>query len=1159
MDMAHDDTNVSGLTFWSGESTPEAPYDVDIVAVQGLGAHWFYTWVRKVPAVETEERTKERTRVKTFSRLFGKKGKSLDDNGGCNTREVMWPRDLLVPAFSNARVATYNYQSDWRDRQVNTSLRECGQQLLEVLLQHRQSASERRRPLVLIGHSLGGLVIQQALVIAVHGSRYTDLRLSIAGIVFLGTPFQGSKEAAYAQWPAKLIRLQEDERHGYTLLETLQKDCASLRDLLIDFWRSYGKYDMTCFYEKRPAKYGLVSRQFVSTQSATLVGQKMIYMDADHSGLNKFSGVDDRNFMLLLPELRRMIKDSGSVVADRYRSKDAGPAGNVHWMVPRAVNSLFTGRSEVVERMQSALRNNGPDATKQKRVVITGIGGMGKSEVCLKVANLMREHFWGVFWVNVGSGSTAKNDFLAVAKALGSAAESVDEGLEALANTKKRWLLVLDNADEVDVDYARYIPSGVQGAVIVTSRNPQCSRYSTGLAEALEGLDAEHSTLLLLKAARVPEEAWRSCETQAQAQDIVRLLGSHTLALIQAGAYVAEGYCQLTEYPKKYQQHRKRLLEHHPEQEQSRYRDVFATFEASADALERSGSQDRQDALNLLAVLCMLHSGMLPLEAFEDAWRRACRVLEASSAEKDGTDKSDKMGELGRWHVAQLPDFIDTEADEWDDYRLKKARARLVSLSLVTMHTLGDGSGGLSMHPLAHAWAKDRLEKERQQQAWVTAGCVLALSRGRTKLWQVRERELRPHVQSFLSPSVQTMISCGPQMGVLTVLLQCGWALNTMREDARLEQLLAGIYQALDITPSNPTTEHVPIWDLAARNLGYMGHAREAVKLLEHVVKIKETTLDERHPSRLASQHALAIAYGDNGQTREAVELLEHVVKIYKTTLNERHPDRLASQHELASAYGANGQTREAVELLEHVVKIYKTTLDERHPSRLASLHALAIAYRANGQTKEAVKLLEHVVKIHKTTLDERHPDRLASQHELAGAYRANEQTSEAVELLEHVVKIEETTLDECHPSRLASQHTLAIAYRANGQTREAVKLLEHVVRIKETTLDERHPSRLASQHTLAIAYRANGQTREAVELLEHVVKIQETTLDERHPSRLASLHVLASAYGDNGQTREAVVLLEHVVKLKRVTMAETHPSRLVSERSLLHYRRTLK
>jgi hypothetical protein len=101
----------------------------------------------------------------------------------------------------------------------------------------------------------------QALVSAVHGSDYADLRLSVSGIIFLGTPFQGSKEAKYAQWLAKLIRLQEAEGHKYTLLNTLQKDSRELHSLSVDFWRSYGEYDMTCFYENRGADYGPITPQ----------------------------------------------------------------------------------------------------------------------------------------------------------------------------------------------------------------------------------------------------------------------------------------------------------------------------------------------------------------------------------------------------------------------------------------------------------------------------------------------------------------------------------------------------------------------------------------------------------------------------------------------------------------------------------------------------------------------------------------------------------------------------------------------------------------------------------------------------------------------------------------------------------------------------------
>jgi len=329
------------------------------------------------------------------------------------------------------------------------------------------------------------------------------------------------------------------------------------------------------------------------------------------------------------------------------------------------------------------------------------------------------------------------------------------------------------------------------------------------------------------------------------------------------------------------------------------------------------------------------------------------------------------------------------------------------------------------------------------------------------------------------------------------------------------------------------------------------GQVPEAAALLKKVVAIYETTLDETHPSRLASQHALAVAYEANGQVPEGVAMLKKVVAIRETTLDETHPDRLASQHALAVAYEANGQVSEAVALLRKVVAIRGTTLDETHPDRLASQHALAIAYEANGQVPEAVALLKKVVAIRGTTLDETHPDRLASQHALAIAYRANGQVSEAVALLRKVVAIHETILDETHPSRLAAQHALAIAYRANGQVSEAVALLRKVVAIEETTLDETHPSRLASQHALAIAYRANGQVPEGVALLKKVVAIYETTLDETHPSRLASQHALAVAYRANGQVSDAVALLKKVVAIRETILDETHPSRLASQHAL--------
>lgn len=51
--------------------------------------------------------------------------------------EVMWLRDVLPNLIPHARIATYSYGSDWRKADIETRLRKCGEQLLNVLQQHR--------------------------------------------------------------------------------------------------------------------------------------------------------------------------------------------------------------------------------------------------------------------------------------------------------------------------------------------------------------------------------------------------------------------------------------------------------------------------------------------------------------------------------------------------------------------------------------------------------------------------------------------------------------------------------------------------------------------------------------------------------------------------------------------------------------------------------------------------------------------------------------------------------------------------------------------------------------------------------------------------------------------------------------------------------------
>lgn len=62
--------------------------------------------------------------------------------------------------------------------------------------------------------------------------------------------------------------------------------------------------------------------------------------------------------------------------------------------------------------------------------------------------------FWGVFWVDCATQSTIEQTFLQYARSCGQTVDGLDDALAWLARIKHHWLLIVDNADDPEVDYA---------------------------------------------------------------------------------------------------------------------------------------------------------------------------------------------------------------------------------------------------------------------------------------------------------------------------------------------------------------------------------------------------------------------------------------------------------------------------------------------------------------------------------------------------------------------------------------------------------------------------------------------------------------------------------------------------------------------------------
>ena len=108
----------------------------------------------------------------------------------------------------------------------------------------------------------------KALVIANHGTVYKEVKSATTGILFLGTPHQGSNLADFAASllePLQRLTPVVDAE----LLKNLRTDAPQLFEISRDFWAEYADLDIVCFYEKEKRK-GLISDTLVCMHSGVI-------------------------------------------------------------------------------------------------------------------------------------------------------------------------------------------------------------------------------------------------------------------------------------------------------------------------------------------------------------------------------------------------------------------------------------------------------------------------------------------------------------------------------------------------------------------------------------------------------------------------------------------------------------------------------------------------------------------------------------------------------------------------------------------------------------------------------------------------------------------------------------------------------------------------
>ncbi|XP_022799351.1 uncharacterized protein LOC111337338 [Stylophora pistillata] len=241
----------------------------------------------------------------------------------------------------------------------------------------------------------------------------------------------------------------------------------------------------------------------------------------------------------------------------------------------------FTGRENELSILEKCLQFEKSGVLNM--AAICGLGGCGKTTLAAHFAwERKPEYEGGVFWISMEDDHTFENSLNDLALRLGLLADSFDltlsKVLNYLSRTKKPWLLVLDDVDQLNLsNQMRKVCCGgwrrqAFGHILLTTRRKSgevCDSFDVNLSNCVElfSFSEDESVRFLVSRSGLVDPTGQ----EELLKELIGELGGLPLALEQAGAHIKALQCPISKYLEEYKSQRLKLLSQHPAKPSSEY------------------------------------------------------------------------------------------------------------------------------------------------------------------------------------------------------------------------------------------------------------------------------------------------------------------------------------------------------------------------------------------------------------------------------------------------------------------------------------------------------------------------------------------------------------------------------------------------------------
>ncbi|KAH7130945.1 hypothetical protein EDB81DRAFT_129655 [Dactylonectria macrodidyma] len=1002
--------------------------DVDIIAVPGLGSHAVGTW--KDP--------------------------------GSNT---VWLRDFLPDEVRGIRVSLYGYDTSLLNSESKDSIEDLGTRFLEVLKDFRRN-TENPRPIIFIGHSLGGLLIKEALVEAwkkLDNPQNKAVRESCSALLLFGVPNLGLRQ--------EQLRSIVKGRPNESLISDLVVDNDSepspfLRRISANFSECCkGKYKVLSFYEREKSptverrpdgslaatgqKVLLVTeRSATSTGLTAMADENNISLSTDHAGLVKYGSRNQVEYCIVRANLLSLVSE-----AKEYADTSAPVMA---FTVPFPRDEKFVGRDNILKELDDRLGET------DQRLALTGLGGVGKSQIAIEYAHRTRinEPQTSIFWVDADDVIRFVKGYREIAELMRIPGRD-DPKLDILDLVRRwlcdenngRWLMVLDNADDIQTFYAttpddptatpleKFIPRSPNGSILLTSRNETVARNLVeNKTRIIEVEPMTKPDALRLFEAMVATDLFLETDAKER-KELVEALEGIPLAISHASAYIDAQRITLADYLELFREtedNQVLLLSNedikNSRRDPSSQHTVITTWQISFKKIQDT----KPEATNLLALMSMFHGQEIPRDLVTHHMGKVASINALATLMHFSLIKEHQRQDRQKKVSYDMHGLVQLSTRNWLQQHHELGRWRKESLSVMAKafpsghYTTWKDCEDLLPHAKAVVnYAPDQQDRdELLQRAKVAnnAGRYLCL-RGQFSAAESMSQVARDAREEVLGEEDRETLESTNNLA----LAQRGLALY--------DKAMGSLRHILEMTQKMPGQENAVIWssiNIMATLLQDKGKYAEAEDMYQRALEGRQEFLGEEHVDTLESMDYLGLTLRLQKKTEKAEEMHRKALAGRQKTLGKDHKDTLSSLNNLSLALWRQGKHEDAESLLQRALDGRTMVLGEDHPDTLTTVDNVGLIQQSQHHYEEAEAAHRKALAGRKTVLGEKHPVTLTSAHNLAMVLRRQSKYGEAEAIFRQVLQGEVDTLGEEHPEVKITFLNLARVLKEQGKLEEA-------------------------------------------------------------------------------------------------------------------------